>query len=895
MTKHSTHRASTARPIQIGLLVVLAVFLAGALSAFAFGYTTPRAAEAQVMVSSVTVTAGGTAASSLSSAITSGVIASVSSVVSAVTASVTAGNTAGNTVDPVTVQGSNQSTGSGSGQTATSPANTATTVSTVEVTAQQQNDGAGTSPATTDASGVTTVSGVTVVAATQDTAGATNVTTQPCCTLTTPPVTTLPVTTPTVILPPVVVPPITHTTVPACTLTASASSVAPGSSVQLTWTSQNLASGSINNGIGAVSPLSGGSKSVVVNANTTYTFTGVSSDGQTVNCSAPITVTTINPNVPACTLTASASRVAPGTPVTLTWTTQNVTSGSINNGVGNATPIATGSRSAVVNSDTTYTLTALGTNGQTVTCSAPVTVTTGGGGNGPACTLAASASSVARGASVDLTWTTTNAASAAIDQGVGAASPLAGGTKSVTVNDNTTYTMTVVGTNGQTITCAAPVTVTTGGGGGGPACTLTADPTSVQNGGSTTLTWGGTNIVSVFIDQDVGTTTSPSGSKSVTVNGVGEHTYTGTFTTTSNTTLTCTAKVTVIGGGGGCTSGCGGGGGGGGPRILFSSLKNPGEQDLAFVYLSQIPYTGLELGPWGTALYWIMLILWSLAAAYLVFFTALPFAFQRAGTFGSKVKEALNTTAHTDTHAVAHSAHSAQVAESHAAPAAHGHDAHAAHGSHGGHDAHGHHAPVEPPKPTLAKDGFRAFGSTGALSIDDIVKGLAREAAAHPEASAHDLPANFAHTDVHAHSAAAPVAHAEEVHAPSAVHHEPAPVQASVAHTPVAVSHDVRDFLAALIAGDREAVFGTIRGITRQGGDSEEFLTHAVCALDDAYRAQVDGSVCHPDIKAITSHCHPSFLERLVTSLTTAVDGSYSTGVTGVKLALTRALAVVNG
>ncbi len=888
MTTHSHNRSATAHPIRLGVCVVLAVFLAGALAASVFGYTHPRPAEAQ-MVSAVTVVGTTAAASSISGAATA-VSATVSSVVASVTAAVTA-TTGGNTVDSITVNGSNQNSTTGSGQT-TAPASTdATTVAVLTVNAQQQDNGGGTSPATTDANGVTTVEGVAVVAATQDSTGATNLTSQPCCTLTTTSVTTLPVTTPSVIVPPVVVPPTTTvSTVPACTLTASASSVAPGSAVTLSWTSENLSSGSINNGVGTASPLSAGSKSVTVNTNTTYTFTGIGTNGQTVTCSAPVTVST-NPHVPACTLTASASSVAPGTPVTLTWTTNNVASGSINNGVGNATPIANGSRSAVVNSDTTYTLTALGTNGQTVTCSAPVTVTTTTS-NAPACTLAASASSVAKGGSVNLTWTTTNAASAVIDQGVGAASPLAGGTTSATVNENTTYTMTVVGTNGQTITCAAPVTVTTGGGGGGgPACTLSADPTTVSNGGSTTLTWGGTNIASVFIDQDVGTTTSPSGSKSVTVNGVGEHTYTGTFTATNGTKLTCTAKVVVTGGGGGCTSGCGGGGSSG-PRILFSSLKNPGEQDLAFVYLSQMPYTGLELGPWGTALYWIMLILWSLAAAYLVFFTALPFAYQRAGTFGAKVKEALNAHPATDTR-VAHSTHAAPASHGHAAPAAHGGHGNTGHGH--GHDDHGHHAPVEPPKPTLAKDGFRAFGTTGALSIDDIVKGLAREAAAHPEASAHDIRPDFAHHDeAHAVPAAhAEVAHAvvhEEIHAPAA------PVApAPAAHAPVAVSHDVRDFLAALIAGDRDTVFGTVRAITRQGGDSEEFLTHAVCALDDAYRAQVDGSACHPDIKAITAHCHPSFLERLVSSLTTAVDGSYSTGVTGVKLALTRALAVVNG
>jgi hypothetical protein len=34
-------------------------------------------------------------------------------------------------------------------------------------------------------------------------------------------------------------------------------------------------------------------------------------------------------------------------------------------------------------------------------------------------------------------------------------------------------------------------------------------------------------------------------------------------------------------------------------------------QPNAYVYLNQIPYTGLDLGPVGTVIYWLALILWS--------------------------------------------------------------------------------------------------------------------------------------------------------------------------------------------------------------------------------------------------------------------------------------------
>jgi hypothetical protein len=678
-----------------------------------------------------------------------------------------------------------------------------------------------------------------------------------------------PVTVTTIVIPPA----------PSCTLSVSDSSVTSGTPVTLAWTGSNLASASINNGVGSVTPLTGGTRTVTVNSNTTYTFTGVGTNGSIVTCSAPVTVTVVN--APACTLGASANTVVAGTPVTLTWTSTHVASALLDGAT--ATPVAGGTRTVTVNANTTYTYTGIGTNGSTVTCTTAVVVTP----PPPLCTLSASASSVAPGTAVTLTYGTTNVVTASIDQGVGTLSPVTTGTKTVTVNANTTYTLTGTSASGVPVTCAAPVTITTGGGGSSPMCTLSASPTSINNGGQTTLTWGGTNILSVLIDNGVGAVPGASGSQSVTVNGVGTHTYKGTFTTTTGTTLTCTADVVVQGGGGGCTSNCGHSGGGG-PRVLLSSLKQPGDQPLAFVYLSQIPYTGVELGPWGTALYWIVLILWSLAAAYLLFFTAGPFAIRKIGTFGSNVREMLRqpvpvrvVAAHVAP--VAHAApHAAPVRTSAHAPAAHA-------------SAHGHTASVEAPKGYQAHEGFRSYASGTVLTIDDLVKGLAREAEARPSASAHTLPTDFLVSEAPAHVEATHEIHEEVVVAPASVVARPQIAAPAPMHAPVAFNDDVLSFIGALLAGDKDTVFGTIRAITRSGGDSEAFLTHAVCALDDAYRARVDGSACHPEILAATADCHHSFLERMVTALTTAVDGSYSVGVTGVKLALTRALSIAQG
>ncbi len=666
---------------------------------------------------------------------------------------------------------------------------------------------------------------------------------------------------------------------PACTLVAMPTAIQSGDSSTLTWTTENATSFSIDNGVNQVTPVAGGSRAVYPTQSTTYTGTAVGAGG-TVHCTATVTVTHTTPP-PACTLVANPIAVQLGGSSTLTWTTQNATSFSIDQGINTVIPTDGGSRLVTPTQTTTYTGTVTGPGG-TRNCSATVTVTTNPPPTPPACTLVANPTAIQTGASSVLTWTTAHATSFSIDQGIGAVTPIAGGTQTVTPASTITYTGTVTGPGGTT-TCAATITVS-------PTppvaqCVLTANPSSVVKGNSTTLSWSGTNIVSVILDQGIG---AKGASGTVEVAPESDTTYTGTFTTTTGQSLSCSATVVVTNTDGVCTSNCGGGGGGHkNPRVVLSSLKTPDDQPLAFVYLSQMPYTGLDLGPIGTAMYWLMLVLWSLAAAYLVFFSALPFAYRKIGAFGGSVKEVLRTEPVKPVHHVAH-----------AAPApAHAPASHAVQSAHATH-APVQHAPVATPTaaPRLeARDGFRSYATGAALSIDDIVKGLAREAEAHPSASAHTLRADFVEA-AHAPTPSYPTqeeSYAVETPVAAAVY--VAPVQKAPETIATPFNEDVRHFIEALLHGDRETVFGTIRGITRTGGDSEAFLTHAVCALDDAYRSRIDGSVCHPDILAVTADCHPSFLERVVNSLTTAVDGSYSTGITGVKLALTRALAVVNG
>ena len=510
----------------------------------------------------------------------------------------------------------------------------------------------------------------------------------------------------------------------------------------------------------------------------------------------------------------------------------------------------------------------------------------------PVCTLIAGPTSIQVGGTSVLTWTTTNATTFVLDNSIGAVTPVAGGTRSVSPTTTTTYTGLATGPGG-TVTCAATITVTTSA--PVPACVLTASPTAINSGDAVTLSYSGTNISTVFIDNGVGTTTSASGN--VTVNPTANTTYTGTFTATNGQVLTCTAGVTMntSGGGGGGGGGGSSGGGGGGNHSSHITLDVLPGQVLGEVSLSQIPYTGLDLGPVGTAIYWLMLTIWSLAAAYLLLFVLMP-VFRRARTSGVASHGAMQyhveapsaPTLHALNQTIGHT----QVEMSHTGNA---HSAPVASVS-----AVAHAPAYQAPTPrATAHEGFRAYATGDTLTIDDIVKGLSRESGmvfSRSEAPEHThVPEPVIFADEYRADSVVTAAELPPLAHTVSEMSVQIPSKAPVVTAPTQYSDNIAGFLASLLQGDRDAVFGAVRGVTSSGGSAEEFLSHAVCALDDAYRARTDGTQCHPEIARITADLHTTFLEKLVTSLATAVDSSYSAGITGTKLALTRALSIVNG
>ncbi len=237
---------------------------------------------------------------------------------------------------------------------------------------------------------------------------------------------------------------------------ASEVQIFAGESVTLLWEcSPTVTAMSIDQGVGDVLANTEGNPGerffgdvlVSPTETTTYTLTGTT-PFETDTLSVTVVV---DPPPVIDAFAVTPDRIGSGGTVEFSWAIRNATSAEIDGGVGAVDPVA-GTASATVNGDTTFTLTATGPGG-TVTSEVmvdadPLPVITA---------FAASSTEVGAGGSVQLSWTLLDATSATIDNGVGDIDPLTGAA-SVTVNADTTFTLTATNANGSV---AAEVTVTT--------------------------------------------------------------------------------------------------------------------------------------------------------------------------------------------------------------------------------------------------------------------------------------------------------------------------------------------------------------------------------------------------------------------------------------------------
>ncbi len=158
------------------------------------------------------------------------------------------------------------------------------------------------------------------------------------------------------------------------------------------------------------------------------------------------------PPAPTVSLTANPATIQQGKCSTLTWTSTNAAQAALDQGLGSVA--LSGSREVCPGSDTNYTITATGPGGtRTAAAAGAVTPLP----PPPTVSLSANPATIQAGKCSTLSWTSTNAAQAALDQGLG--SVALSGSREVCPGSDTNYTITATGPGG-TRTAAAAVAVT---------------------------------------------------------------------------------------------------------------------------------------------------------------------------------------------------------------------------------------------------------------------------------------------------------------------------------------------------------------------------------------------------------------------------------------------------
>ncbi len=358
---------------------------------------------------------------------------------------------------------------------------------------------------------------------------------------------------------------------PSCTIYANPTQVQYGGASTLVWTSTNATSASLNHGIGSVS-LNGSRTVDNLTSTRTYTLT-ISGPGGTAQCSTTIVVEV--QQMPTCSIYANPSSVQYGGSSTLSWTSTNGSSAFIDGGVGSVG--LSGSRTVNdIYHTKTYTLTVYGTNGQSVQCQTSIYVNQV---ETPSCSIYANPTSISQGGSSYLSWSSSNATSAYLTN-IGSVG--VNGSQSVYPNTTTTYTLTVYGYNGQSAQCHTTIYVNTYT--PGPSCWITlSNYNQYGYGNQATLSWGSTNATSAYIS-NIGSV-AVSGSRSVQLSGYTQ--YTMTAYGTNGQSVTCRTEQYI-------------------PPVVPP-----------YISLTQVPYTGLDLGPIGSAAYWLSILSLAVACLYL--------------------------------------------------------------------------------------------------------------------------------------------------------------------------------------------------------------------------------------------------------------------------------------
>jgi len=528
----------------------------------------------------------------------------------------------------------------------------------------------------------------------------------------------------------------------------------------------------------------------------------------------------------------------------------------------------------------------------------------------PYCTLTGNPTSFGPGGGVtQLTWTTQNATSFTINNGIGSVTPVSGGNVNANVTQNTTFVGTATGPGG-TFTCEVPVTITSPN----PACTLTISKNEINTGESVVVSWTSSNVTEGYISPLVGTTT-PVSSGSATVFPPSDTTFTGTFSGPHGS-VQCQVFVKVKTTG--CVSNCGGGFNP--PNVVL--FQKPGDQPLAAVFLSQIPYTGFEAGPILSTIFWLAVAIFSaLIAYYIVGRGSMTYVFgQLAEAAGIPTEREIRDSLR-DREAEMPREESREEFDVQTKPYAMS-------------------APAAPAPvayaPTYTPAPSAPLNQSGIPAITDVIESRAHAAGVLMSPEAVELAANLAPDRAEAlrmfgdilneavksipredgwimltsdRFAALRDAKAQTVPAPAPIPvtaFKPAPaVSAPAVQTakPQATKAAVlskldeasaSEFVGAVLSGNRTSAFNILRSMEHDAVSPTALITSAATVLDRLYRIRHGGqNGIATDLMAKSAQVSDEKLQKLVEVFTHALDTVYANPFTGIKLALAQAFEIV--
>jgi len=236
---------------------------------------------------------------------------------------------------------------------------------------------------------------------------------------------------------------------PTVSLSASPSTIASGGSSTLTWSAKNATACTASNGWSGSKATSGSQSTGALTKGTTYALS-CTGPGGTASQSTTVSVKSALPTV---SLSVGPSAISSGGSATLTWASTNATACTAS-GAWSGTKALSGTQSTgALTASATYTLSCTGTGGSaaqsaTVSVKAPA----------PTVSLRVSPSSITRGNTASVVWSSTNATSCSASGAWSGSKAVSGSQSTGALTANATYSLSCTGAGGSAVQ-SATVTV----------------------------------------------------------------------------------------------------------------------------------------------------------------------------------------------------------------------------------------------------------------------------------------------------------------------------------------------------------------------------------------------------------------------------------------------------